>query len=101
MIKKPSLSPMREESCSPAEPASPGAGDRPRTPGPARRRCVPGRGRRSRGARRCSFFLQAEAGIRDVAVTGVQTCALPIYIHDEIKDLGSHVDNSLVDAGIL
>src|SRR3989304_4499366 len=25
------------------------------------------------------FFLQAEAGIRDVAVTGVQTCALPIY----------------------
>src|SRR5256884_1506772 len=26
-----------------------------------------------------SFFLQAEAGIRDVAVTGVQTCALPIY----------------------
>src|SRR5205809_6036216 len=25
-----------------------------------------------------SFFFQAEAGIRDVAVTGVQTCALPI-----------------------
>src|SRR2546429_5363206 len=24
------------------------------------------------------FFFQAEAGIRDVAVTGVQTCALPI-----------------------
>src|SRR2546429_1238504 len=24
------------------------------------------------------FFLQAEDGIRDVAVTGVQTCALPI-----------------------
>src|SRR2546422_10289093 len=24
------------------------------------------------------FFLQAEAGIRDVAVTGVQPCALPI-----------------------
>ena len=24
-------------------------------------------------------FFQAEAGIRDVAVTGVQTCALPIY----------------------
>src|SRR5256884_10009199 len=29
---------------------------------------------------RCSvFFFQAEDGIRDVAVTGVQTCALPIY----------------------
>ena len=26
------------------------------------------------------FFFQAEDGIRDVAVTGVQTCALPIYI---------------------
>src|SRR6266436_5587591 len=27
------------------------------------------------------FFFQAEDGIRDVAVTGVQTCALPIF-HD-------------------
>src|SRR2546429_6190535 len=27
------------------------------------------------------FFFQAEDGIRDVAVTGVQTCALPIYPH--------------------
>src|SRR3989449_6676314 len=28
----------------------------------------------------CSFFFfQAEDGIRDVAVTGVQTCALPIF----------------------
>src|SRR6266436_8622932 len=26
----------------------------------------------------CIFFFQAEDGIRDVAVTGVQTCALPI-----------------------
>src|SRR2546429_2722549 len=26
------------------------------------------------------FFFQAEDGIRDVAVTGVQTCALPILI---------------------
>src|SRR5256884_2473202 len=26
------------------------------------------------------FFFQAEDGIRDVAVTGVQTCALPIYM---------------------
>src|SRR5688572_33307023 len=26
-----------------------------------------------------SFFFQAEDGIRDLTVTGVQTCALPIY----------------------
>ena len=25
------------------------------------------------------FFFQAEDGIRDYDVTGVQTCALPIY----------------------
>src|SRR5256884_5876754 len=46
--------------------------------------------RRSNRIRRCGykrccadltwfFFFQAEDGIRDVAVTGVQTCALPIY----------------------
>src|SRR2546429_5688824 len=29
------------------------------------------------------FFFQAEDGIRDVAVTGVQTCALPIYGADD------------------
>src|SRR5687768_18575370 len=28
---------------------------------------------------RGAFFFQAEDGIRDVAVTGVQTCALPIF----------------------
>src|SRR5260370_38852716 len=27
------------------------------------------------------FFLQAEDGIRDSSVTGVQTCALPILLH--------------------
>src|SRR5690606_40941229 len=27
----------------------------------------------------CFFFFQAEDGIRDFHVTGVQTCALPIY----------------------
>src|SRR3712207_9336362 len=26
----------------------------------------------------CFFFFQAEDGIRDIGVTGVQTCALPI-----------------------
>src|SRR2546421_2422515 len=28
------------------------------------------------------FFFQAEDGIRDLIVTGVQTCALPIYTLD-------------------
>src|SRR5256886_11813596 len=27
------------------------------------------------------FFFQAEDGIRDLTVTGVQTCALPIYVY--------------------
>src|SRR2546429_4602370 len=35
-----------------------------------------------------AFFFQAEDGIRDVAVTGVQTCALPIS--NEV-DLGAFV----------
>ena len=30
--------------------------------------------------RRCLFFFQAEDGIRDYKVTGVQTCALPIWL---------------------
>src|SRR5205809_1966682 len=35
------------------------------------------------------FFFQAEDGIRDVAVTGVQTCALPIFVRalDQIASL--------------
>src|SRR5256885_12318557 len=31
----------------------------------------------------CRFFFQAEDGIRDYKVTGVQTCALPIYVPGE------------------
>src|SRR5205809_856868 len=37
--------------------------------------CVPEYGKANG---RLYFFFQAEDGIRDVAVTGVQTCALPI-----------------------
>src|SRR5690606_20479720 len=38
----------------------------------------------------CSvFFFQAEDGIRDFHVTGVQTCALPIYGFDLSGDLGA------------
>src|ERR1039457_5141645 len=32
----------------------------------------------------CNFFFQAEDGIRDYKVTGVQTCALPIQAEDGI-----------------
>src|SRR3712207_7098175 len=31
----------------------------------------------------CFFFFQAEDGIRDIGVTGVQTCALPISLRDD------------------
>src|SRR3712207_8109605 len=31
------------------------------------------------------FFFQAEDGIRDIGVTGVQTCALPIWSRDWLK----------------
>ena len=30
------------------------------------------------------FFFQAEDGIRDIGVTGVQTCALPIYVQSQV-----------------
>src|SRR5256885_2759134 len=35
----------------------------------------------ARAARQAVFFFQAEDGIRDYKVTGVQTCALPISIY--------------------
>src|SRR5256884_3485862 len=38
------------------------------------------------GAISAFFFFQAEDGIRDVAVTGVQTCALPIWIVIDRRD---------------
>src|SRR5438132_5002639 len=47
------------------------------------RRCLDRRRSRqsvSRGYRSLCFFFQAEDGIRDHCVTGVQTCALPISI---------------------
>src|SRR5690606_39987216 len=36
-----------------------------------------------RGLLPSPFFFQAEDGIRDFHVTGVQTCALPIYDGDQ------------------
>src|SRR2546430_12582964 len=40
----------------------------------------------------CFFFFQAEDGIRDLTVTGVQTCALPISLPPRPVPgrLGSH-----------
>src|SRR5256885_7820803 len=44
------------------------------------------------------FFFQAEDGIRDYKVTGVQTCALPIYVRnlptgrEPAHDAGQHVE---------
>src|SRR5438270_13388292 len=34
------------------------------------------------------FFFQAEDGIRDLTVTGVQTCALPILIAEGGREVG-------------
>src|SRR5256886_13012382 len=46
----------------------------------------------------CIFFFQAEDGIRDLTVTGVQTCALPIF---ELPDLPAHVaDVDPVDVSV-
>src|SRR3712207_4479505 len=42
------------------------------------------------------FFFQAEDGIRDIGVTGVQTCALPIFMPKIEVDDGVHF--SLFDA---
>src|SRR3712207_5616471 len=65
------------------------------------------------------FFFQAEDGIRDIGVTGVQTCALPILIDcdpflavnsdnlwvdgpaDTLKLLASHWDDARMDALLL
>src|SRR2546422_6919703 len=39
------------------------------------------------------FFFQAEDGIRDVAVTGVQTCALPICVPPErLEEVARHYE---------
>src|SRR3712207_1909872 len=35
----------------------------------------------------CFFFFQAEDGIRDIGMTGVQTCALPILQLDQDEEV--------------
>src|SRR5206468_10158337 len=47
----------------------------------------------------CIFFFQAEDGIRDLIVTGVQTCALPIWFL-RIPSLSTILANDLaIDLG--
>src|SRR3712207_8046586 len=44
------------------------------------------------------FFFQAEDGIRDIGVTGVQTCALPISRHPGAADGGGAFRHRAVPA---
>src|SRR5215211_8566010 len=41
------------------------------------------------------FFFQAEDGIRDHCVTGVQTCALPIYVQSTAVSPGAGSRSSM------
>src|SRR3989449_11772298 len=45
------------------------------------------------------FFFQAEDGIRDVAVTGVQTCALPILMSKESAYLIANMMEDVIQRG--
>src|SRR2546430_4678764 len=51
----------------------------------------------------CRFFFQAEDGIRDLTVTGVQTCALPIslalHLDGDVLDVQHDVGDVLAHAG--
>src|SRR3712207_8715108 len=63
----------------------------------------------------CVFFFQAEDGIRDIGVTGVQTCALPISLNSpsrvgssitsgaglDVDASGAELDSSSDDVGEL
>src|SRR5256886_3527690 len=42
------------------------------------------------------FFFQAEDGIRDLTVTGVQTCALPILARQQEEELAAEGRATLV-----
>src|SRR2546429_1225074 len=53
-----------------------------------------------RSVRCFSFFFQAEDGIRDVAVTGVQTCALPISANRAELDLPARFTDPSVQRNV-
>src|SRR5204862_4520196 len=46
----------------------------------------------------CFFFFQAEDGIRDLYVTGVQTCALPIWLR--LQEREKLLDAAGANAGV-
>ena len=46
------------------------------------------------------FFFQAEDGIRDYDVTGVQTCALPIWVKEILSSHYPIYIDPIVDAKI-
>src|SRR2546430_5527905 len=49
---------------------------------------APGRGLALASSDTCDlFFFQAEDGIRDLTVTGVQTCALPISVEEAVEEI--------------
>src|SRR2546425_11315877 len=43
------------------------------------------------------FFFQAEDGIRDKLVTGVQTCALPIFQRPRVRGVGRLLQHAGVE----
>src|SRR2546426_6807203 len=45
------------------------------------------------------FFFQAEDGIRDYKVTGVQTCALPISLNEAMRDWVTNVERTFYIIG--
>src|SRR5437868_13067613 len=49
------------------------------------------------------FFFQAEDGTRDRNVTGVQTCALPIFAHQRLSiiDLDARADQPFEKEGLV
>src|SRR5215204_2221344 len=49
----------------------------------------------------CFFFFQAEDGIRDHCVTGVQTCALPISFFTGTQGRRSRKAGLIREAGVL
>src|SRR2546425_2779802 len=48
----------------------------------------------------CFFFFQAEDGIRDKLVTGVQTCALPIFMKESARAALTYAKSHAESLGI-
>src|SRR5438128_10942041 len=48
----------------------------------------------------CFFFFQAEDGIRDATVTGVQTCALPICLRRSYSSRINGISSSVASRSV-